>query len=69
MTWLRIESERPNVMGVHENLCWGCSKATGKCMWSEDLLPIPGWDAEPDGDSYKIRDCPQFEKADIKSKR
>lgn len=46
-------------------LCWECKKACGKCPWSFEFKPIPGWVAttEPNG-SYEIKECPLFERDD-----
>lgn len=40
--------------------CWRCTKATGRCSWSYNLTPIPGWETEPGVTSVKILACPQF---------
>ena len=46
--------------------CYSCAKACGKCSWSGDFLPVPGWSAAPVLDqkgrlySYQIDDCPEF---------
>ena len=63
MSWHK--KDKPNILGKTEQLCWACVNATGNCAWSEDLIPIPGWDADEDrtsnGDiTYKIRDCPLY---------
>ena len=60
MAWLRAEKERPNILGRNENLCWVCNRAIAGCSWSKRFVPVKGWDAEPDGDTYKIRSCPDF---------
>ena len=46
-------------------LCWDCAKATGGCRWSDQLQPIPGWDAEltksnTTYSSYIVNECPEF---------
>lgn len=47
-------------------LCWSCTKACGGCSWSKDLIPVEGWDADPnvhsDGEiyGYVIRFCPEY---------
>ena len=53
-------TDRPNKVGLVEQLCWSCQNATGRCPWSENGTPIRGWDAEPDRATYKIYDCPMF---------
>lgn len=48
----------------HEQLCWTCAKATGKCRWSKYLEPVPGWTAVKlpsiGLQRYKITDCPEY---------
>ena len=48
-------------------LCWDCARATGKCPWSDRLVPVKGWVAEktkPSNSkpyvSYIVRECPGF---------
>lgn len=50
-------------------ICWMCVNATGRCSWSEDLIPVEGWIAEPTKikitdnqtlDSFKVLACPLF---------
>lgn len=31
----------------HDTLCWGCEKACGRCSWSKNFVPVPGWKAIP----------------------
>lgn len=31
----------------HSQLCWNCEKACGKCSWSKNFTPVPGWNATP----------------------
>lgn len=31
----------------NSQLCWQCEKACGRCSWSNDLTPVPGWKATP----------------------
>lgn len=59
-----------------EQLCWSCKNACGGCEWSARLEPVPGWTAEkvPRWEyigtkekkrkvfSYKITECPKFER-------
>ena len=59
-----------------EQLCWSCKNACGGCEWSAYLEPVPGWTAEKVprweyigtkentrlGFSYKITECPKFER-------
>lgn len=55
-----IPKDRPNRLGRREQLCWDCKNAVGRCPWSRNFTPVDGWDAEADGDGYKIYDCPLF---------
>lgn len=54
-------------------LCWKCKKATCKCSWSKNFIPVKGWKAEPTKvlsrnsarsdrtvDSYLVLECPEF---------
>lgn len=58
-----------------ETLCWSCARSIGKCPWSRDLTPVPGWKAKTreitlkNGEksvSYFVIKCPLFT-ADRKS--
>ena len=52
-------------------LCWECRHLD--CSWIRSLVPVPGWDAEPDilkfsvkkqvikKKSYRVKQCPMFE--------
>lgn len=69
MSWDKVG--RRNRFNKYEQICWTCKKCIGGCSWSRDFIPIEGWDAELDthtrvdaNDSitYKIYDCPQYEK-------
>lgn len=46
--------------------CWDCAKATGGCSWSQEYVPVEGWEAIPTRkktfDSFLILDCPEFER-------
>lgn len=55
--------------GKQEQLCAKCANACGGCRWSDDLLPVEGWDAEPTKvyidsgtpmDSFLVKSCPMF---------
>ena len=67
MAWNR--SDKPNKFGRTENLCWICIKAIKGCSWSESFIPVDGWNAEPDKNSYKIRDCPLYEQNTRKNEK
>lgn len=50
-------------------LCILCAKACGKCSWSDDLEPVPGWEAKPTWikmttttclPSFFVYTCPEF---------
>lgn len=56
--------------------CWDCKKALGGCSWSQDFIPVAGWEAQktvksggarsdgvknPPVESYRITFCPEFE--------
>lgn len=57
----------------HKQLCWDCEKACGRCSWSKNFTPVPGWKAIPTKiqadnhskythvDSFDIYECPEFE--------
>ncbi len=61
----------------HDTLCWGCDKACGKCSWSREFVPVPGWKAIPTKifqwtskgehrrkcytNSFDVYECPEFE--------
>lgn len=43
-------------------LCWRCNKAcTRGCSWAARFEPVSGWDATPNGKSYQVNACPEFE--------
>lgn len=60
--------------GNRSNICIECANSGGRCSWSRDFEPIPGWMATPiqirgqrnrqlaTNDSYRITDCPLFER-------
>ena len=45
-------------------ICWCCSRATGGCSWSDNLMPVKGWTAKPviknTTNSYIVMNCPLF---------
>jgi hypothetical protein len=55
------------------NICFDCTKACGKCSWSKNFEPVPGWTAEKcilpitnqcsvrHMETYHITACPEFE--------
>ena len=49
-----------------QTLCWRCINATGGCSWSQELIPIPGWEArktyiENKFYSYEVFACPEYQ--------
>ncbi len=70
MAWM--DTTKRNRYGLKEQICWYCQKASGKCSWSHENIPIPGWNAEADVlnsqtasgrgiPTYRIYDCPEYE--------
>lgn len=54
---------------ISQQLCWSCRNAvpsaTNGCEWSEELRPVPGWDAQlvkkaTFGVTWSIRGCPKY---------
>ena len=44
-------------------LCQSCQKADcslGGCSWSNHLIPVEGWKAEPTSISYLVIECPEY---------
>lgn len=46
-------------------LCWDCARSMCRCSWSQEFIPVPGWNAIPTRDasgveSYKVLECPEF---------
>ena len=64
----------PKGDGYPQTLCWRCTKAIGTCSWSEEFIPVNGWDATPVKikstppmgcdvkyiDSFYVKSCPEF---------
>ena len=55
--------------GKQKQLCATCGRACGGCRWSDELLPVEGWNAEPSKiyidkrkpvDSFHVIECPQY---------
>lgn len=52
------------------SLCWYCKWACGGCSWSDDGIPVEGWDAEPAvikgthttsaTNTWEVQHCPGF---------
>lgn len=58
-------------MAKNPTLCWDCSKACAGCSWSQEFIPVEGWDATPTklytkntalADTYIVNACPLFER-------
>ena len=56
----------PNCTGT---ICWQCIHTYGTaCSWATAKIPVKGWVATPvksvnyQGTSYKVKECPNFEK-------
>lgn len=60
-------------MGKKDTICWRCKNSTGRCCWSKEFKPVPGWNAQQtviknytaSGDivfdsSYVVKMCPMF---------
>lgn len=81
---MNCEVKRISASG-HHTLCWDCDKAGGRCSWSKDFTPVPGWKATPTKismphychgkyyknhiDSFHITECPEFEPMQRKLRR
>lgn len=55
--------------GKQKQLCAECGKACGGCRWSDKLMPVDGWNAEPSKiyinkhkpvDSFHVIECPEY---------
>lgn len=55
--------------GKEDQLCAKCRNACGGCRWSDELLPVEGWNAEPTKiyinkgkpiDSFHVIACPMY---------
>ena len=64
-------SEKPKKEKIKYSICWDCSNATGGCLWSKRLKPVPGWKIIPtrktssDGRDYAsciVLECPEFKR-------
>ena len=60
-----------------ETLCWSCANAVPAgqyniktwsmryfkgCSWSIRHIPVDGWEATPNGNSFAVHKCPMFKK-------
>ena len=50
-----------NAFDERFNMCIDCVNCIGGCSWSMDFIPVEGWEAIPEGISYRIISCPEFE--------
>lgn len=55
--------------GTESQLCESCENACGGCRWSDELLPVEGWNVEPTKvyidkrkpiDSFHVKSCPMY---------
>lgn len=55
--------------GKQKQLCEECRNACGGCRWSDELMPVVGWNAEPSKiyidkrkpiDSFHVIECPEY---------
>ena len=82
--YFRSKEEAGRILGIdklrkeHENakkrqchICNECATSTEECSWKAELIPVPGWNAEPlkfklasgkKVDTYKVLECPKFKK-------
>lgn len=60
-----------DIVSRPETLCWRCAKSVNMgCSWSQGFKPVYGWTAVPTkitcadhtADSYRVVDCPEFER-------
>ena len=57
-----LQTNKYNYNNKH-TLCWDCKNATGNCSWSQELIPVKGWTAEPsekEYGSFTVQFCPEF---------
>ena len=70
---LGVQSSKNPDFKRSDTLCWECKKACGYCSWSQEFVPVPGWEAvieTPKGTQftekfkkipdYKVLACPEF---------
>ena len=44
-------------------LCWDCANSTkAGCSWASEFESVKGWQAIKTRDSYKVLDCPEFDR-------
>ena len=66
--WKLLEKITGDHVNDIQTLCWDCANATGKCPWSEELIPVKGWTAVPTKhkstvqSSFIVFECPLFER-------
>lgn len=41
-------------------LCWDCANATGGCSWSQEFIPVEGWEAQENEQGIRVTRCPKF---------
>ena len=68
MKYYRRKERAANTYFTKFQSCWTCKNACGRCEWSREFKPVPGWIAEKTfiesngeyADSYKIIYCPKY---------
>lgn len=67
----KLRKERENAKKRQCHICNECATSTDECSWKAELIPVPGWNAEPlkfklasgkKVDTYKVLECPKFKK-------
>ena len=47
----------------NETLCFSCANACNHgCSWSDEFIPVEGWTAVPNKDSFQVISCPEYKK-------
>lgn len=66
---LRREMKKKPAPDCTGTICWQCIHTYGTaCSWATAKIPVKGWVATPiksvnyQGTSYKVKECPNFEK-------
>ena len=67
----KTKNRPKDIVSRPETLCWRCAKSVNNgCSWSASFKPVNGWTAVPTkitfadhtADSYRVIDCPEFER-------
>jgi len=55
------EKLRNKLTGSAESLCAFCGNACNNgCSWSEDFVPVEGWEAVINKNGYFVESCPEY---------